>query len=412
MTNTILLVEDNDDLRRSLTQNLRHDEFKVIEASAFIVAKDHVSKGFDGVVLTDIRMEGKDGFDVLELCQARDPELPVIMLTGKGDIQMAVRAIKLGAFDFLEKPCHPDKLVQVLKHAMEQRRLILQNRALKTAAQENDLIAQTFPGTSDLVTQLRKDLRRIKSTPAHIHIWGERGVGKKMAAKSLTQSNGASDVRTIDMARTDTSQLEALFLDPLPGAIIAERPEAAPQILQEDFAAKVEAHPKTRVITVSTQNKKGLLERTLISDLYFRIGLVEVMIPTLRDRPEDIPINFKTILEDQAKSMGMPEPSLHASDLDELLSSGVIGNLLELRQTAQRLILGLSVLPINPSHNSLADRLNAFEKTLLIEALEQHNGVTIEVSEYLKIPLKTLYDRMKKHDLKGRKFRMAKKMTI
>ena len=132
MTGTarVLLVDDDADVRAALGQSLELADFQVTACRAFIEATDHLSPGFPGVVVTDVRMPGKDGFDLLARSRKIDPDLPVIVLTGEGDIPMAVRAMNEGAYDFLEKPCPPQRLIEAVRRAWEKRALVLENRRL------------------------------------------------------------------------------------------------------------------------------------------------------------------------------------------------------------------------------------------------------------------------------------------
>ena len=126
----VLLVDDDADVRAALGQSLDLADFNVTACRAFIEATDHLSPGFAGVVVTDVRMPGKDGFDLLARARRIDPDLPVIVLTGEGDIPMAVRAMTEGAYDFLEKPCPPQRLIEAVGRAWEKRALVLENRRL------------------------------------------------------------------------------------------------------------------------------------------------------------------------------------------------------------------------------------------------------------------------------------------
>ena len=126
----VLFVDDDRDVREAITQSLELADYTVIACRAFIEATDHLTPGFPGVVVTDIRMPGKDGFAMLERTHKVCPDIPVIFLTGQGDIPMAVRAMAEGAYDFLEKPCPPKTLIRVVERALEKRRLVLENRRL------------------------------------------------------------------------------------------------------------------------------------------------------------------------------------------------------------------------------------------------------------------------------------------
>lgn len=150
--NKVIFVEDDADVREAYGQSLMLAGFDTTLCSVFIEATDHITPGWTGVVVTDVRMPGKDGFDLLQRAKKIDPDLPVIVLTGEGDIPMAVRAMNSGAYDFLEKPCPPGRLIAAVERGLEKRALVLENRRLlverkaiahaRTAEPEAGLTAQ------------------------------------------------------------------------------------------------------------------------------------------------------------------------------------------------------------------------------------------------------------------------------
>ncbi len=146
-----------------------------ILAGSYIEAKDHISAGFQGVIVSDVSMPGKDGFALLEHAQKIDPELPVILLSGQGDIPMAVRSMGKGAFDFLEKPCAPSDLIAVVEKALRTRALVLENRQLRRQLQSSDAAARMIYGSSAVSEDLRNRVRSVARTTAEVLIWGEPG---------------------------------------------------------------------------------------------------------------------------------------------------------------------------------------------------------------------------------------------
>ncbi len=136
MTHKVLIIEDDPDLRASIEQTLDLEGLIPISTSSFIQARRSIRSNFQGVILSDIRMPDQDGFDVLNFCTSRDPDLPVVFLTGHSDVPTAMRAIKEGAYDFLEKPCEPAHLIDTLKRALNHRALVLENRAYRKDTEE------------------------------------------------------------------------------------------------------------------------------------------------------------------------------------------------------------------------------------------------------------------------------------
>ena len=161
MTSRVLLIEDDAAVREALAQTLELADLDVIPAGSFVAAKDRIGPDFDGVILSDIRMPGRDGFHLLEYAHDQDPDLPVILLTGEGDIPMAVRAMRMGAFGFLEKPCAPDDLVGLLERALKARDIVLDNRRMRRLVETGDPAARMLFGTSALAEELRGRVRAV-----------------------------------------------------------------------------------------------------------------------------------------------------------------------------------------------------------------------------------------------------------
>ncbi len=148
MSDKVLLIDDEAPVRAALGQTLELADLQPILAGSFIVAKDHIDRNFDGVIVSDIRMSGRDGFHVLGYARAVDPDLPVILLTGEGDIPMAVKGMSEGAFDFLEKPCATKQLLEVVTRALKARRDVLAVRNHAVAAEAGDAASRMLLGMS------------------------------------------------------------------------------------------------------------------------------------------------------------------------------------------------------------------------------------------------------------------------
>ena len=175
MTPKVLVVDDDREVLDALAQTLELHDFSALTAGSFIEAKDHISEAFEGVILSDIRMPGRDGFHLLAFAQEADPELPVILLTGEGDVPMAVDAMTRGAFDFLEKPCAPSALVPVLQRALKARELVLENRRLKRQLETGDPAARMLFGTSALAHELRQRVRATARAKTEVLVSGPPG---------------------------------------------------------------------------------------------------------------------------------------------------------------------------------------------------------------------------------------------
>ncbi len=185
MSRKVLLVDDDPPVREALGQTLELAGLSPVLAGSYIEAKDHVTLGFEGVVVTDIRMPGKDGFALLEFSQRIDPDLPVILLTGEGDIPMAVRGISAGAFDFLEKPCAPREFVAIVEKALKTRTLVLENRRLKRQVESGDAAARMLFGESRQADELRARVRSAARSSAEVLITGAPGTGTSKVAEVI-----------------------------------------------------------------------------------------------------------------------------------------------------------------------------------------------------------------------------------
>ena len=176
MTRRVLLVDDDAAVREALGQTLELAELQPITAGSFVEAKDNITPAFDGVIVSDIRMPGRDGFHLLDYSHGVDPDLPVILLTGEGDIPMAVRGMAAGAFDFLEKPCGPRDLLAVVEKALKTRELVLENRRLKQQLTRGDAAAR-LAGLMDERKRLQNEIQ-VRSDAAAVGAEERSGEGE------------------------------------------------------------------------------------------------------------------------------------------------------------------------------------------------------------------------------------------
>jgi two-component system C4-dicarboxylate transport response regulator DctD len=234
MTGEVLVVDDDRPVREALTQTLELAEYRVRAVGSFIEAKDHIAPDFSGVVLSDIRMPGRDGFHLLSYTRALDDELPVILLTGEGDIPMAVKAMGEGAFDFLEKPCAPDQLIPVLERAMKNRRLVLENRRLKAQLETGDPAARMLFGTSQLAEDMRQTVRQAARAGTEVLVTGPPGAGVSKVAEVIhlmSQGAGGPFVKRA-AAGLDPQALEAAYAQAAGGNLFLDEIMALPTASQ------------------------------------------------------------------------------------------------------------------------------------------------------------------------------------
>jgi two-component system C4-dicarboxylate transport response regulator DctD len=406
MTNTVLLVEDDVALLRSIAQSLKLDGIDVRLAGGYDVAEEHISADFEGVVLTDIRLDGKDGYDVLKYAQSCDSDLPVIMLTGHGDIAMAVRAMQLGAFDFLEKPCHPDHMMRVIKKALNHRRLVSRVRELERNQSSTDPAEQSFPGSSNEIHVFREQLRNYARIPINIHIWGEPGSGRHSAGGCIYRLSGSADeYRDMNLVECTTALFNTLEQQANAGFVVFRNVELGTIEQQERLAQFIEQNPNQHIVTTSTHSPDALSHTKLSKSLLLQIGALQLATPSLTTRPEDVLPTFRAIIRQQADSLQMPVPEIPPGRLAHLNNNTWEGTLSDLRKYARKVLFDLDELKATNQKQSLASRTRAHEKSILVDALKRHQGQTAQVALELDIPVKTLYDRLGRHGLKSKDYR-------
>lgn len=408
VANTVLLVEDDKPLRRSIAQVFELEELDVIEAGTVIEAEDHISTSFEGVVLSDIRLPGKDGFDLLAFARKTDADLPVILLTGAGDIPMAVRAMSEGASEFLEKPCHPDELVKKIRHWLKARSLVLENRRLERLLLERDEARRLFPGNSSIIREFRSRLRTYAELPAHLHFDGQEGAGKTIACQAVHDlSDATGEFVILEANEINEEMLGSKLEQAKRGTLVFRNVERADRARQELIAKLIAKSDGVRTLSTSIASLPDLENEGFSRALYFALKVLHLRVPSLLERKEDLPEIFALVSAEFAEKLNRPVKPLDSGQRATLLSAKWNGNLPELRAYAQRHALGLEAGLTEEGRNKpgLADQMTAFERMTIMEALHQCQGKTDLAARQLAVPVQTLYDKLKKHGLKASEFR-------
>ncbi|KIC49047.1 sigma-54 dependent transcriptional regulator [Tateyamaria sp. ANG-S1] len=408
MTTHVLLVDDDAAVRDALAQTLELADLIPIPAASFVVAQDHIAADFDGVILSDIRMPGRDGFHLLAHTRKIDADLPVILLTGEGDIPMAVQAMRDGAFGFLEKPCAPNELLAVLERALKTRALVLENRRLRQLVESGDPAARMLFGESELAEGLRDRVRLLAPLETEVLVTGAPGCGISKVAEVIHLSSlrskapfvkrAAADLRPGALAEAmDKAKGGSLFLDE-----ITQLPHASQLPLLE----ALEASNDPRLIAGSTRNLGSAVEEgALNADLYYKIELFPIRIPSLRERPEDIPILFRHYVAQAAEQAGLTPPALTPDHMAALMSQDWPGNARSLMSAAMRFVLGMPEDASKAVDLGLAEQMARVERSLLVAALGRQNGHASAAAEALKLPRKTFYDKLKKYGIRAEDYR-------
>jgi len=435
MLNSVIVVDDEASIRSAVEQWLSLSGFSV---QLFARAEDclaHLPQHFPGVIISDVRMPGMDGLQLLERLQADDPDLPVILLTGHGDVPMAVEAMRSGAYDFLEKPFTPQHLLGSLRRALEKRQLVLENRRLHEQADLKSRLEGTLLGMSQGLQQLRRQVLELASLPVNVLIRGETGSGKERVARCLHDfgPRAGKPFVALNCAAIPESLFEAelfghesgaftgaqgkrigkleyanggtVFLDEIESMPLAQQAKLL-RVIQEQKLERLGANQSISVdLRVIAATKPDLLEEARAGrfreDLAYRLNVAELRLAPLRERREDIPLLFEHFARAAGEKLGRAAPVLSGVQLAQLLSHDWPGNVRELANAAERHALGLSSpnIEATPAGQSLGEQMEAFEAQCLRAALRQHGGEIKSVMEALQLPRRTLNEKMQRHGL-------------
>jgi len=429
----VLLVEDEPDLRQSTAQALDLAGMTVQSFANGDRVPELVSFGLPGVVLTDIRMPGIDGMTLMNRIHEIDRDIPVILLTGHGDVQLAVRAMREGAHDFIEKPFSVSQLTEIVARAIDYRRLVLENRVLRAAAGQADDLEQRLVGRSTAMIDLRRRVRTLGPSEADILIVGETGAGKEVTARALhdLSPRARRPFVVIDCAAIPATLIESeLFgheVGAFPGAIRArfgkfEHARGGTILLDDIGSMPLDMQGKLlRVIQDRTISRIGShdvvdldlrfmatsrvpLEAEVAAgrfraDLLYRLNVVTLQVPTLAARREDVALLFLKLLAEAGARHRIEPPPVPPPVIAALGSRDWPGNVRELRNAADRYALGLGIADDTAPDTDpprLADRVAAFERREIEAALSAHRGALRPVYEALGLSRKTLYEKMVK----------------
>ncbi|KJS44963.1 MAG: chemotaxis protein CheY [Roseovarius sp. BRH_c41] len=408
MIRKVLVVDDDKPVREALCQTLDLAEYSVRAAGSFIEAKDHISRDFAGVILSDIRMPGRDGFHLLAHTRALDDELPVILLTGEGDIPMAVKAMGQGAFDFLEKPCAPDALIPVLDRALKNRALVLENRRLKAQLETGDPAARMLFGTSRIAEDMRQTVRQAARTGTEVLVIGPPGAGVSKVAEVIhlmSPRAGGSFVKRA-AARLDPRDLDMALHEAHGGTLFLDEIPALPMDSQYALLDRMESGSETRLIAGSTADlEEAARAGRFNADLYYRLEVMRVRIPALSERPEDIPVLFRHYVAQAAEQAGLPAPEIGPDHLAALMAQDWPGNARSLMSAAMRFVLGMPDNAAEAAELGLAEQMARVERSLLIAALGRQNGRAAQAAQVLKLPRKTFYDKLTRYGIRPEDYR-------
>ena len=404
----VLLVDDDRAVREALGQSLELAGMRPVLAGSYIEAKDHIAAEFEGVVLSDIRMPGKDGSALLDLARKVDPDLPVILLTGEGDVPTAVRGMTGGAFDFLEKPCNPSELIAVVTKALRTRALILENRALKREIRRGDAAARMLVGSSAASEQMREAARMAARTSAEVLISGPPGAGTAKMAEVIHLLSAAAmrPFQKLSAASATPDGLATLFEKSGGGTIFLDEVAALPMAAQFVLLDLIDSHSGTRVIAGTYRDlAREAAEGRFNPDLFYKLDVMRVRIPPLKERTEDIPVLFRHYVAIACEQSDLPMPEITPDVIAGLMAQDWPGNARGLMNAAMRFAMGLHEAKEDSGAPGLSAQMARVERTLLIEELTRRNGNATEAAAALKLPRKTFYDKLARHGIRAEDYR-------
>lgn len=446
-TNQVIFVDDEAAMRESMKQWLALADIDATILSSAEDARAIIDRQFSGVVLTDVQLKKMSGLDLLQECLAIDRDIPVVLLTGHGDVAMAVDAMKQGAYDFLEKPFDPDRLIGTVRRACEMRQLVLENRRLRLDATFGNRIERRLVGISPAIRQLRADILELAATPLNVVIRGETGTGKELVARCLHEFGPRSEhpFVAVNCGAIPETMFESEFFGHEQGAftgavgkrigrleyahkgtLFLDEIESMPPALQvkvlrafqEKAFERLGSHKSIPfdariVVAAKVDLSEAVKEGNFREDLYYRLNVSELTIPPLRARLQDIGLLFEHFVAETAAAQNRKSREITAVDLTSLLSHTWPGNVRELKNVAERFALGLSVggkpagavvaggqaLP-----QSLANLVADFERGVIEKALLASEGNVAKVLEMLDIPRRTLNEKMTRYAIERKDY--------
>jgi two-component system C4-dicarboxylate transport response regulator DctD len=436
----VILIEDEEGVRLATVQTLELHGYAVHAFSSAEQAEGSIRPDFAGIVITDVRLPGKSGLDVLAKTVAMDPDLPVIIVTGHGDVSMAVQVMRAGAYDFIEKPFSADRLMETVNRAQEKRRLFLDNVRLKAAWTSHPDMPLLI-GESAEIERVRTMIRSVGPTAADVLINGQTGTGKEVVARQLHMASG----RTGQFVAINCGALpETVFESEIfgheagaftsaqkrrigkleyanGGTVFLDEIESMPlslqvkllRVLQERRLERLGGNEAIRIdCRIIAASKADLLQLsaqgTFREDLYYRIGVVNINLPRLVERRADIPLLIAYFAQGAAIRYQRDVPQWTVQQMAAWQMRDWPGNVRELRNFVDRLVLGIpDDTPFSDQAGAsthigsmpLPAQVETYERNLITEALKSTDGNVAAAAERLGIPKKTLYDKIKKAQL-------------
>ncbi len=434
----VYLIEDDESVLRACAQALKLASLEVRAFGCAEKALAALEEDPPAVVVSDVRMSGMSGLELLDVMWQRDRDLPVILITGHGDVSMAVQAMRAHAYDFIEKPFSSPRLVDVVRRALERRALLTENRVLRE--QLGSMREMPLIGTSESIQRVARTIDSLAATDVDILIHGETGTGKEVVAHALHARSGrtgpfvalncgalpesvfeseifghetgaftGADKRRI--GKIEYASNGTLFLDEIESMPLALQVKLL-RVLQERcverLGSNVSIPVNCRIVAATKSDLKRLSEQGgFRADLYYRLNVVTIELPPLRQRLSDIAPLMTYFLSQASQRFNREAPPWDEQDLFRWQHHDWPGNVRELKAVAERLCLGVGdgLEGIETASVSLSARMDNYERSQIREALRGTRGNVAVAAEHLHLPRKTLYDKLARHQIDPESFR-------
>lgn len=434
----VLLIEDDKDVRLGCMQALKLENFSVAGVGSVEEARHYLpALRKHGILITDMKLPGLSGLAFQKEISELEQDLPVIIITGHGDVATAVEAMHNGAYDFLSKPFTPQQLTNVARRALDKRRLIQEVYQLRRQLADASALETRLIGNSAPMTEIREVIKDIAITSANVMVYGETGTGKELVARCIHDLSGRrgpfvalncgglpetlfdseifghesgafSGALKQRIGKLEYANKGTLFLDEIESMPLSMQIKLL-RVLQERKLERLGSNTlipiDIRIVSASKASLLDLAEQGQFrADLHFRLDVVNIKLPPLRERPEDIPLLFDLFVNHAMASYDRQRPTITETRVHRLMSRRWPGNVRELRNEAERFVLGIKGSgggeDTEETCLSLSQIVDNFERSVIMVELAHHDGSLSRAAEALHIAKSTLSDKIKKHGIK------------
>jgi two-component system nitrogen regulation response regulator NtrX len=441
----ILIVDDEEGIRESLSGILEDEGYDILTADSGEEAVRMLRETSPDLIFLDIWLTGMDGIKTLQEIKAMKPDVPVIMISGHGSIELAVKATQTGAYDFLEKPLSLERVLLVSKRAIEKRTLERENIVLK----ENLTRKWKLVGESQKISELREQMEMAARSNSRVLIFGESGTGKEVAARLMHEKSPRAGKPFIEVncaaipqelieselfghekgsftgafekknGKFELADGGTLFLDEIGDMSLQTQAKVLRVIETQEFqrvGGNKNINVDVRIIAATNKDLREEVKKSSFrEDLFFRLNVIPLFIPPLRERKEDIPLLVEYFLGSLASEYGKPPRKILPEALKYLQSYGWPGNVRELKNVIERLVIMTPsniidarnlFIPVEHEgsgyfqYKTLKDARDAFEKDYITKKLEENNWNISRTAEILDVERSNLHRKIKTYEIK------------